>query len=123
MTTAAGWPGFLGAQHRVRSQRTGSIMPIRGHSGIKYPGWPSWMSMLDGEREAEPGEQAGVAEYHNPADACGRRVEHDDGVGAVDTVATAKVGGSGRLPVGEGRDHAPVAGRSKARDGAGDRLT
>src|SRR5262252_3413903 len=57
------------------------------------------MSIPNGEREAEPGEQAGVAEHDDPADACGRQLEQDDGVGAVDTVVTAKVGRGGGLPV------------------------
>ena len=53
-----------------------------------------------GGRQAEAGEQAGIAEYHDPADARGGRGEHNDGVCAVDAAAAA-VGGRGRLPVGE----------------------
>jgi hypothetical protein len=44
-----------------------------------------------GSREAEPGEQAGVAEHHDPADARGRRSEHHDGVRVVGAVAAAPI--------------------------------
>src|SRR5258708_33676088 len=54
-----------------------------------------------GGRQAEAGEQAGIAEYHDPADARGGRGEHNDGVCAVDAVAAATVGVRGGGARGE----------------------
>ena len=57
--------------------------------------WPHCVRRRDG-REAEPGDQLGVAECGNARDALGGHSEYHDAVRQVGAVAAAVVGGDGR---------------------------